>query len=392
MELRKENGILYFEDENRGKAKFSLKDGTMWVIPKGKKEYEQRKSLAMYFKNIRIYEVEKLFENDKILYQLLKLIRKHCRQTGSNINSIGNLLSKIKYHSNFESLMSYGIDLSQLTKFSIYHYEGQEYENCPKNILKYLGKINYQLSDINSIYNKTFHKIVMAHIELNENFMSNYYEDYLHRISRLINEYNYNHIHLIKYLNYIREYENINWDNATSFLIDYYRMKKQMLRKPDGTYKSIKSIEKYPKYLKSNHDIISKQYSIFKETYDENLFRSKYTEKDFIYNDKKYFVSIPYTTDEVKQEGENLHHCVKSYIEHVIDNKCHILFMREKPEESLITMEYRESDNAIVQIKGMYNRNPTQEEYSFIKKYCKIKGFELKVKLYEDSETEECVA
>lgn len=232
----------------------------------------------------------------------------------------------------------------------------------------------------------------MAHIELNENFMSNYYEDYLHRISRLINEYNYSHIHLIKYLNYIREYENINWDNATSFLIDYYRMKKQMLRKSDGTYKSIKSIEKYPKYLKSNHDIISKQYSIFRETYDENLFRSKYTEKDFIYNDKKYFVSIPYTTDEVKQEGENLHHCVKSYIEHVIDNKCHILFMREKPEESLITIEYRESDNAIVQIKGMYNRNPTQEEYSFIKKYCKIKGFELKVKLYEDSETEECVA
>lgn len=43
MELRKENGILYFEDENRGKAKFSLKDGTMWVIPKGKKNMNKEK-------------------------------------------------------------------------------------------------------------------------------------------------------------------------------------------------------------------------------------------------------------------------------------------------------------------------------------------------------------
>lgn len=304
MELRKENGILYFEDEIRGKAKFSLKDGSMWVIPKGKQEYEQRKSLAMYFKNMRIYNVEQLFENDKILYQLLRLIRRHYTQAGRNINSIGNLLSKIQSHYRFESLMSYGIDLSSLTGFEIYNYEGKKDKTCPKNILKYLGKINYQLKDINSIYNPTFQKIVMAHMELNENNIPNKYETCGYNISALIDEYNYNPVNLVRYLNYINEYENIKFQDAISLLLDYYEMKKNMLRKSDGTYKSIKSIEKYPKYLKSNHDIVSKQYGIFKTVYNEDLFRSKYINKDFIYNDEKYFVCIPYETDEVKQGGK----------------------------------------------------------------------------------------
>ncbi|MGL5188713.1 MAG: PcfJ domain-containing protein, partial [Cetobacterium sp.] len=137
--------------------------------------------------------------------------------------------------------------------------------------------------------------------------------------------------------------------------------------------------EKYPKYLKSVHDIVSKQFSIFQQTYDEDVFNSRYEGIDYAYSDNTFCLVRPNETSDLKLEGMNLNHCVKSYIGRIIDGKCIILFVRHKKaqDESLITIEVR--DNAVVQIKGLNNRNPDEFEYKFIKKYCKNKNLKLNV-------------
>jgi hypothetical protein len=58
--------------------------------------------------------------------------------------------------------------------------------------------------------------------------------------------------------------------------------------------------------------------------------------------------------------------CVASYIEAVIDGKCHILFLRKKDslDKSLVTIEIR--DNKIVQAKRKFNYPVSKEDQEAI--------------------------
>ena len=58
---------------------------------------------------------------------------------------------------------------------------------------------------------------------------------------------------------------------------------------------------------------------------------------------KEYSVIIPQSVKEVVSEGKSLSHCVASYVDDIIKEKCKILFMREtkNPTESLVTIEIR---------------------------------------------------
>lgn len=58
--------------------------------------------------------------------------------------------------------------------------------------------------------------------------------------------------------------------------------------------------------------------------------------------------------------------CVASYIDKVIDGKCHILFLRKrnKPDESLVTIEVR--NNHIVQARRRFNDDVTAEDQKAI--------------------------
>lgn len=71
--------------------------------------------------------------------------------------------------------------------------------------------------------------------------------------------------------------------------------------------------------------------------------------------------------------------CVASYIDKVINGKCHILFLRKKDnlDKSLVTIEVDSHTNTIVQARRKFNRDTTEEENKVIeawnKKYSKRK-------------------
>ena len=171
-----------------------------------------------------------------------------------------------------------------------------------------------------------------------------------------------------KFSNYvINETINQGYNRVRDFvseLRDYLRMCKQDDIKPTL----------YSSYLKQTHDITSRNHNVKVEKENEEMFQSRY--KDFKpYRGKKYIVVAPKDSNDLKKEGDTLNHCVASYIKRVIDGECLIYFLRKDKEESLITFEVRH--NTIVQVRGLHNRKPTENEQQALREFAKYRKMEV---------------
>lgn len=167
-----------------------------------------------------------------------------------------------------------------------------------------------------------------------------------------------------KFANYvINETINQGYNRIRDFineLRDYLRMCKEDDIKPTL----------YSSYLKQTHDITSRNHNVKVEQEKEEMFQSKY--KDFKpYRGKKYIVVAPKNSNDLKKEGDTLNHCVASYIKRVIDGECLIYFLRIDKDESLITFEVRHND--IVQVRGLHNRKPNENEVQALKDFAKYR-------------------
>lgn len=134
----------------------------------------------------------------------------------------------------------------------------------------------------------------------------------------------------------------------------------------------------YSSYLKQTHDIMSRNHKIQVSAEQAKIFAENYAEFQS-YKDTEYSVIAPETPADLQKEGDNLNHCVASYIKRVVDKECLILFLRKTiaPLESLVTMEIR--NKAIVQAKGQHNRHITDVERNAIIKFAKKRGYTVKV-------------
>lgn len=170
-----------------------------------------------------------------------------------------------------------------------------------------------------------------------------------------------------KYTNYVvNETINQGYTSVTNFigeLRDYLRMCDL-----DNITPTL-----YSSYLKQTHDITSRNHKIRIEREGEEIFKSRYENfKEFKYGD--YYVIAPTETKDLQREGDNLNHCVASYIKRVIDGTCLIYFLRTDKEASLVTFEVR--DNTIVQVKGKHNRKPSENEIKALVEFASARGLE----------------
>jgi hypothetical protein len=156
-------------------------------------------------------------------------------------------------------------------------------------------------------------------------------------------------------------------DEAATLLRDYVRMCQQM----EMEY------EKYPKSLKKEHDIAAMNYMIRSDEIKKKKFANVVDKEDYKrleYKQKNYSILIPKEPDDLIAEGTSLSHCVASYVDDVISEKCKIVFLRKTgyEDESLVTIEVR--DNNIRQVRGRYNRKPFPQEMEFVRKWAEAKG------------------
>jgi hypothetical protein len=137
--------------------------------------------------------------------------------------------------------------------------------------------------------------------------------------------------------------------------------------------------EKYPKYLRTYHDVVSRNYNEVRDEVANRNF-AKATEKylDLETSVDDYILLVPRQSKDLVNEGNVLQHCVGSYIKKVANGQSQIMFLRSKKfkEDPLVTVEIRE--NEIVQVRGQANRLPTKEEKTAILKFAKKKSLEFK--------------
>lgn len=80
------------------------------------------------------------------------------------------------------------------------------------------------------------------------------------------------------------------------------------------------------------------------------------------------FIRLAESSDELRREGEALHHCVGTYADKVAEGKTTILFVRKEsePDKPFYTMEW---NGKIVQLRGMHNCAPTSDVEKFRKEF-----------------------
>lgn len=190
---------------------------------------------------------------------------------------------------------------------------------------------------------------------------------------QLIENYNYDNRRLINYLTReVKLQQGIdNPVEALQLLRDTNKMCRDM---------DVKINEKYPKSLKKDHDIARLNHKINSDEITEKSFKRitedcKYKKLEF--KNKEFCILSPHKPTDLVKEGDSLSHCVSSYIKDVCDERCKIYFIRdvESPDESLLTAEVR--NNKIVQVRGKFNRYPSDTEKMFISQWAINKNLKI---------------
>lgn len=132
----------------------------------------------------------------------------------------------------------------------------------------------------------------------------------------------------------------------------------------------------YPKDFKKAHDDKSKEYTRFKDRQakeDEKRFKRllaklrKETEDVDAMNLKTegMFIRLPNELDELKREGEILHHCVGTYRDRVAKGDTMIFFIRleSEPDQPFYTLEWK---GRVIQCRGFKNCDMTPEVKAFV--------------------------
>jgi len=148
--------------------------------------------------------------------------------------------------------------------------------------------------------------------------------------------------------------------HAANLLHDYVRMMRDM----ELNY------SKYSKSLKLHHDVAMMNHNVLLDAQTMQAFLDSvesYKHLEFHKKSEDLCILVPKSAKDIIDEGSSLNHCVASYVNDVVKNKCQILFLRHKkfPKQSLVTIEVR--DHSIRQVRGQQNRRATNSEMSFVR-------------------------
>ena len=365
------NNIDFIIDKNRNGKLYKQ----LVVIPSEKLVYIRDKSgdfpannqsLAAFFSQMSRSEYDNLMANvnewyinfdkyEKIYYKL------HLLQEifHSTYNS-----DKFKYEMIKRGLNPpyvYGCEqlyLSEINLFVKIFKEAKKNDKIRNSELKDLFYIGHNINFNNVLYILDKRK----NSEFKITAGNSYYYDTTSLLS-IIKKYNLDFTTFIDYL-----FDNLYYQGIEELNTDILKIYDDYLNMQIAIYGKVRY--KYPDSLKLEHDKLVMKFNLHKQYYQDKIIKFNQDRiKELEYKTKKYSIILPKTSQDIIDEGVNLHHCVGSYVEKVKDGKTHILFMRKTDDidESLITIEF--NDNSILMVRGLQNRYVDEEEKEFIQKW-----------------------
>jgi PcfJ-like protein len=192
----------------------------------------------------------------------------------------------------------------------------------------------------------------------------------LDTIVEIYDKYNYNNVKkLILYLfREIRMTQGIDSPSTGATLLrDYVSMSTRL-----G-----KEYEKYPKSLKKEHDIVQMNYKVQENEMKKKEFAEKVESdsyRELEYKKKDFSIIAPNEMEDLVKEGNELSHCIASYINRIIDGKCKIFFLRNTKDIKTPLVSVEVINGNVRQSRGFANRRVNAKEKGFIKEWAKEKG------------------
>lgn len=357
----KEKQYLIFDFEDGRIAKYDFATKTAIGI-KGK-------PVGKLCGQLRGLSIDNLLEccDDQKYAKFLAFVQK---QEPYPIENIGTILDRVPRYANYEQLFSAGID-DILCKGCGFKYK---INDIPKALIKLCRTHTIQLSNsILEYYKKNPNAIILGYhleymslddkdiyklwtrdeSEYNRETLS--YDCYTY-FDLLISDFGYTAKALFLYADQLKTYEAIeDMGYLIKELYDYAKMMNTISDKFD----------KYPRHFLTTHKIACRNYNRLKKEFSEDLFKKRIMKKyECTFGDYRFI--YPESTQDIKDESVQQNNCVSSYIDKVIDGKCHIMFLRKKssPDKSLVTIEIR--NNRILQAKRKFNDDVTTEEQKVI--------------------------
>lgn len=368
MNCKKDGRYLVFTKEDGALAKFDLGNNICYRFYNGK--IRPVKQLNNFFKGIDVGEIIDSFMKGNEAYgRFIKSIAfRECQ-----CSNMGTFLNRLHKYAHLENWHLLGIEVDSFIKSKTSDY--------PKDILRIFQNHDITFTASFERTAKEHRDIIFNSARYIEDKYGKYEDDFnfvfdnircyglysLEDFISLIIEFNYNYRRLIDYAFWhMPRYEDINSIRATQLLHDYVKSKTLM-----GV-----RFDKYPKFLKSVHDITALGFRKFKIEYSKEIFE-KCVDKQYNWRYNGYIIRCAESADEVKDEGAQLSHCVASYVEDIIMGKSLILFMRKEkePEKSVLTIEIR--NRVVKQVRGLINASPTKEQSKIICKWAKEKDLKL---------------
>lgn len=344
-------------------------------------EYDRFDTFSKNIHNIEAFV--KAISTDKNEELFRFMIKQKGKSYGEKYHRVHKGICYIAQNPWMDTLISIGFSPSTVYNNSGYirqkETKAHKMLGVSKNILRYLIKFNdissYKIRDLLKLEEKfngnTLKEIIQI---LDEESEARYIFDIRDRLIELYDDYGYTDIkRLVLYsAREVKLQQGIDRpSNALTILRDYARMSQEMQLDYD----------RYPKSLKKDHDIAQMNYKTKTDEIKARNFALVIEKEDYKkleFKDKEYAVLIPNEPQDVISEGESLSHCVASYVNDIIKEKCKILFVRpaKEPEKSLLTVEIR--DNKFIrQIRGKQNRRATTQEMEFIQKWAEKQELEV---------------
>ena len=353
MIVTKEGSKLIFDNEG-SILEYDFKDKS--YVKNGR----VNKKPQSYFRGLTMRDfADGCDEKYKIFIEKVMRAEKNCY-------NIGTILERIPNYKNLESWIMAGF--YNAPTHADYHIS-----KINKDVIKFIKKFDTYISEgflrnannylniLNYCIEENFEKDI-----INEIIEIVKYDDEL----RTLIELNYDSVALVRYLVNIHNFEAFRLSKAIEDLKDYAVMSKSLNRNC--------KFEKYPRYLKTTHDVIVRNYNNYKIAHNEELFKNMLNkELEYEHRNYNYKIILPKETQCLKEEGINLSHCVGSYINSIINGRRQVLFLRDKNrlDESLITLDI--NGGMIKQAEGFMRRKPNANEKAFLEKYAKDKNLKI---------------
>jgi len=286
----------------------------------------------------------------------------------AGVKNISEKLVKNKNGNSPQEIM--GLSKTQWKICSKYKVSPYEFVNNNLDTKKDIELINY-LGYIGSLEMEYGIDKINSFISNEKNYIYNVKDRYGNNIAnnsaiKICKQYNLPIKRVLRYLYFECDVsQGMDAYTAISQYKDYIRMTNEM---------EYEKVERYPKFLKTYHDIVSRNYKVKLDEIQQKQWDKKYLEnKKFEYSYYEYKFILPETPKDLIKEGNVLGHCVGSYVNKVWKGESVIVFLREKEsiDTPLVTIEIK--GDMITQARGKMNNEPSLKEKEAIKKYAEKK-------------------